>query len=127
MKQIMDGLRFGKEDHNNHFISFFVKCLAFLIPAIILGILIDVCIDKLQRRRCFGQNVWTYISLQFAFNIYILYFTLKTLNSEYASEFQNTIPGMFFSTIFFGVQLKWFKNIQIALYPEEDENKLSLK
>jgi hypothetical protein len=126
LTHIKNGLSFGNENHNKHFISFFVKCLAFVIPAILFGIAIDVLIDKVKQRNCFGDHIWIYISLQFLFNIYVLYVTLKVLNREYASEFQNTLPGMFFSTIFFGVQLKWFKNIQVALYPEDEREKKSL-
>ncbi len=115
---IKNGLTFGNEEHNTHFVSFFIKCLAFVIPAIVLGIVIDLLVYRLQVQNKCGKHLWTYITLQFLINIILLYMSLKVLNVGYANEFQTTIPGMWFSTILFGVQIKWFKNIENALYPE---------
>jgi hypothetical protein len=111
LQQIADGLSFGNQKHNGHFLSFFVKSVAYTLPAILLGILVDRLVDKLKKKKRFGDKPCTYVVLQFAINLAILFVVLKGLSYKYASEFQNTLPGMFFSTLFFGVQTKWFANI----------------
>ncbi len=108
---IKKGLDIGSEAHNDHFLSFCIKCNLFTLPGIVLGLIIDKLVSKLQKRKTFGDKISPYVFFQTIVNIIVLYVMLKTI-SKYANELQQTIPGMLWSALFFSVQQKWFTNIQ---------------
>jgi hypothetical protein len=115
LQRIKEGLTFGNESHNNSFLAFFVKSLSYTLPAMIMGVLVDKFVSNLQKKEKLGTNKWCYVMFQLVLNVLVLFACLRIISYKYASEFQNTLPGMFFSTLFFGVQFKWIQNLESSL------------
>lgn len=108
LKQATD---FGKFRKKEHFLSFILKCLFYIIPAIFLGNYIDVFIQKIKKNKLFGNNLVYYILIQTFVNIITLYFILF-LSTKYTSEFQVTLEGGFFSVLYFGIQTNYINMIK---------------
>lgn len=114
-KEIKEGLTFGNDNHNKHFLSFFIKSISYTLPAMIMGIVVDKFVFSLQEKNKLGKNKWCYVMFQLILNVMVLFTCLKFISYNYAYEFQNTLPGMFFSTLFFGVQFKWVQNMESSI------------
>ena len=102
---------FGTFRSRKHFFSFTLKCLFYIIPAVILGNYTDITIQKLKKNKKLGKYTIYYILLQTLINILMLYLILLFLNS-YTSEFQVTIAGGFFSVLYFGIQTNYMRMIK---------------
>lgn len=79
------------------------------VPAIILGIIVDKIVAKLQQ--LFNIPPIVAIIIQLLIVIYVLYLIEIYISKQYAFEWQNTTPGLFFSGFFFGTQFNLFTNI----------------
>jgi undecaprenyl pyrophosphate phosphatase UppP len=102
-------LRFGRPDSkNDSFWRLNAKTFALLIPAVVLGHYIDKFIEKSKLKLHLA------IFAQIMLNIVLIYAIHKVMYS-YANEFQMTLPGMFFSALFFGMQTNFLNNLKIAL------------
>lgn len=112
MDTIKDGLNFGN-DNEKSFLSISIRSFALLIPGMILGHLMDKYINKLKKRDE-GGHVIKYVLLQSVANIAIISL-LHKLHQKYTSEFQRTLPGLYFSGLFFGLQVNYIHNIQELL------------
>jgi hypothetical protein len=110
MDVIKEGLDFGK-DNEKSFLSIGIRSFALLIPGMILGHIVDKYINKLKKN---DQGVLKYVLLQSVVNILIITL-LHSLHSKYTSEFQSTLPGLYFSGLFFGLQVNYIRNIQTLL------------
>lgn len=110
MEAIKDGLDFGN-DSEKSFLSISIRSFALLIPGMILGHLVDKYINKLKNN---DRGVLKYVILQSVVNIVIIT-VLHKLHHKYTSEFQRTLPGLYFSGLFFGLQVNYIKNIQTLL------------
>jgi uncharacterized membrane protein YraQ (UPF0718 family) len=69
LKQATD---FGKYRTKEHFLSFILKCLFYIIPAVLLGNIIDVFIQKIKKKKLLGNKLAPYIIIQTFINIITL-------------------------------------------------------
>ena len=60
---------FGTLRSRKNFFSFALKCIFYIIPAIILGNYTDTRIEKLKQYKIFGDNDMYYILLQTFINM----------------------------------------------------------
>lgn len=106
-------MMFGNDNEKNFSMVMF-KSFALLIPGAILGHYVDVAVKRLQKSKTFGTHVGTYVLFQSLINIIII-FILHHVHHRYTSEFQKTLPGLYFSGLFFGLQANYISNVQRLL------------
>lgn len=99
---------FGSHRSKDHLLSFALKILLYMFPAVVLGHSIDTTIHMLKKRKTLGDSTSIYILLQTIVNIIILY-TFELLIHDYVREFQRTIAGSFFIVLYFGTQTNYIK------------------
>jgi hypothetical protein len=92
---------FGTFRSRKNFFSFALKCIFYIIPAVILGNYTDIAMQDLKNNN--NYNLIYLILIQTSIIITTLYIILLLL-SEYTSEFQVTIAGAFFIVLYFGLQ-----------------------
>ena len=102
---------FGTFNSRQHFVAFTLKCLFYIIPAIIVGNCTDITVIKLKEYNVFGDNLIFYIILQTFIIITTFYFIIIFL-SDFTSEFQLTLSGGFFIVLFFGMQTNYIHMIK---------------
>lgn len=102
---------FGTFRSRDNFFSFALKCLFYIIPAIILGDYTDQIVKNSKTKRILGDNTIYYILLQTFIIISTLYFIILYL-SDYMSEFQLTLAGGFFIVLYFGIQTNYMDMIK---------------
>lgn len=108
---IEQGLDFGTLRSQNHFFSFILKSLLYIIPAIILGKFTDNTIKSIIENKYFGNNnIIYYILLQTLIILSTFYIFILLLKS-YSNEFQLSIPGIFFIVLYFGTQVNYINMI----------------
>lgn len=103
-------LNMGKPDSARE--SFFVlnvKSLILIIPAIFIGHYLDEFVEKLG----ISDKKKT-VTIQTLLNIVVIYI-LHKLSRTYTSEFQVTLPGLFFSALFFGMQTNYIRDLKSLL------------
>ena len=97
---------FGTFSSRENFISFALKCIFYIIPAIILGNFIDTSIQKIEKNKILGNYILYYILLQTLLIILTLYLIL-IFSENYTHEFQITITGAVFIVLYFGIQTNY--------------------
>lgn len=102
---------FGTFRSREHFFSFVLKCIFYIIPAAILGYYTDITIQKIERNKMLGEPIIYYIAMQTLIIISTLYVILL-LSINYTSELQTTIAGAFFIVLFFGIQTNYIHMIK---------------
>ncbi len=107
---ISEGTSFGTSNHAR-FGSHAIKILSLLIPGAVLGHYIDQGVQKLKLQSKLGNNILSYIGLQTALSITLLYALFK-YNKSFTDEFQNTYAGLFFVAMFFNLQSNYVVNLQ---------------
>ncbi len=88
-----------------------MKCLFYIIPAVILGNYTDITIQNIKKDKKLGEYKLYYILLQTFIIISTLYLILLLLTS-YTSEFQVSIAGGFFIVFYFGLQTNYIDMIK---------------
>ena len=106
LNTLKQGTDFGKFHRKENLFSFTLKCLFYIIPAVLLGNSTDTTIQILKKEKILGKNNLNYILLQTFINIITLYIILFLLYA-YTSEFQVTLEGGFFSVLYFGIQTEY--------------------
>ncbi len=102
-------LKFGiTNTRTETFAQLNARSMSFIIPGILLGHYLDKSIAKLE------LNTKHAVALQTFLNIAII-FTINKISFEYAKEFQITFAGLFFSSLYFGMQTKYIENIKSIL------------
>jgi hypothetical protein len=101
---LKDALAIGSFDYRHSLSSYILRVLLFFIPGLIISYILDVSIKKFQESKIIEFvdkeiNHIFYFSLEFIILICILYLIDITLY-KYESEFQRTVPGLFFLTFF---------------------------
>jgi len=96
-------LDFGTSRSRESFVSFTVKIILYIIPAVIFGHYTDIFIQTIQKHKYFGDNPIAYIVLH-TIAIIITLYAFVIFFEKYTSEFQKTIAGSFFIVLYFGVQ-----------------------
>ena len=102
---------FGTFRSRENFFSFSLKCIFYIIPAVILGNYTDVTVKKMKDRQILSECPIYYILLQTFIIISTLYFILLLL-TRYTDEFQITIAGAFFIFLYFGIQTNYMHMIK---------------
>jgi hypothetical protein len=102
---------FGTFHSRRNFFSFTLKCMFYIIPAIILSNYTDITIQKIKKYNKLGDYVFFYILLQTLIIILTLYLILIFLTS-YTNEFQLTLAGGFFIVLYFGIQTNYVHMIK---------------
>lgn len=108
---LRESVAFGSDNKNKRFTSFFLNTMFLAIPGIILGHHIDRTVDYMKTQEILGKSIMNYAALQLTLDIIVVYYLSKTYQ-EYTMEFQNTYAGLFFVSLFFGMQVKLISNIQ---------------
>jgi hypothetical protein len=114
--RLSNGLRFGEEAVSD-IVPFTVKFLWFVVPAVLLGHVIDQGVSVLQRRKVFGTQrtaLVGYLLIQLMAWL-LLFFGFYNLTPGYAREFQGTAAGIFFIALFFAVQTNFVDMLQKVL------------
>lgn len=101
---------FGTVRSHSNIFSFTLKILFYIIPAVILGKYTDTAVERLQKYKMLGENSLYYILLQTLIIIITLYAFIKFL-SQFSSEFQITIEGAYFITLYFNLQTNYIHMI----------------
>jgi hypothetical protein len=112
-KDIEEGLTFGKSN-STRFGGLLIKTIALLVPGIILGYVIDTLSYKWKEEKKFGDNLLTYVVIQTILSICVFYLLIITV-TKYTFEFQNTYSGLYFVSLFFGMQTNYITNLQQLL------------
>lgn len=102
---------FGTFNSRQHFVAFALKCLFYIIPAVIVGNYTDITVIKLKENNIFGENLIVYIILQ-TFIIITTFYLIIIFLSDFTSEFQLTLSGGFFIVLFFGMQTNYIHMIK---------------
>lgn len=103
---------FGSLSHQNDFISFTIKIFIYIIPATLLGDFIDKSIVTMEEKEVLGGDTHAlYILLQTFVNISILYLFILFL-PDFLKEFQSTMPGVYFITLYFTMQTNYMNSIK---------------
>ena len=102
-KIIEQSIDFGSFRSRNNYLSFTLKILLYMIPAIILGYYTDLIILNLEQDKVIGSSLIYYILLQTIVIISTLYLFIIYFN-DFMSEFQSTISGSYFIVLYFGLQ-----------------------
>ncbi len=92
-------------------VLFTIKVLLLIIPAIVLGTYTDKYVGILQKEQSLGNNVFSYVLFQTLLLILTMYMIIQT-NPKVSFEFQNTNAGLFFVSLYFGLQSNYISNIQ---------------
>ena len=92
-------------------LSFILKILMYIIPAIILGHYTDVIVKKMRTRETLGDTKLYYILFQSLISIVTLYIFVIFL-PDFTREFQSTISGGYFIVLYFGMQTEYMKMIK---------------
>ncbi len=101
---LKDALTFGSFDYRHSLYSYILRVLLFFIPGLFISYFLDTLIKNFQDSKIIQfdnpqLNHFFYFSLEFIILICILYFIDITIY-KYESEFQRTVPGLFFLTFF---------------------------
>ena len=102
---------FGTFNSRQHFIAFALKCLFYIIPAVIIGNYTDITVTKLKEYHIFGENSIVYIILQ-TFIIITTFYLIIIFLSDFTSEFQLTLSGGYFIVLYFAIQTNYIHMIK---------------
>lgn len=108
---IKHATEFGTLRSRENFFSFVIKCLFYIIPAVILGNYTDIAVKKLKEEKELGDYTINYILLQTLICISTLYVILR-FSYRYTSEFQVTLAGGFFGVLYFGIQTNYINMLK---------------
>ena len=102
---IQRATEFGTFRSRENFVSFVLKCLFYIIPAVILGNYTDITVERIKTNKDLGDYTLHYILLQTFIILSTLYLLLFL--TDYTSEFQLTLSGGFFIVLYFGIQTNY--------------------
>lgn len=108
---IQKATNFGTFRSRENFFSFALKCLFYIIPAIIIGNYTDITVKKIKNDKIFGYYLLYYILLQ-TFIIILTLYIILLLSTNYTNEFQFTIAGAYFVVLYFGIQTNYMHMIK---------------
>ena len=110
---VKEGLSFGDQNYTS-ILSFTIRVITQALPGIILGHYLDQGIYWTHTQKWMGSSAVPYALAQIVAWILIFYSMLYFIPS-YANEFQGTMAGIFFITLFFIVQTNFVTNLQAVL------------
>ncbi len=101
---IQRATEFGWFRSRENFFSFALKCIFYIVPAVVLGNYTDTTIKRIKQENDLGHYTIYYILLQTFIILVTLYIILLLLTS-YTNEFQVTIAGGFLVFYILGYKL----------------------
>jgi len=113
LHSVKEGLTFGGQNYTS-ILSFTIRVITQALPGVILGHYLDQGIYWAQTQKWMGSSAVPYTLIQILAWILIFYSMLYFIPS-YATEFQGTMAGIFFITLFFIVQTNFVTNLQTVL------------
>ena len=102
---------FGTHRSRDNFLSFILKIIFYIIPAVLLGNYTDIFVQKLNKDKLFGDGKLYYIFLQTLMIISTLYILVIFL-SKFVSEFHFSLAGGYFIVLYFGIQTNYIRMIK---------------
>lgn len=100
---LRQSMAFGTIESRKSFMSFMIKIFIFLIPAVVLGHLIDEVMNDVYRL-CNKESCECGVLLLNLILMIIIVYLFFLFFQNFASEFQTTAAGGFFIALFFGFQ-----------------------
>jgi hypothetical protein len=113
LRSVSEGIAFGSDNYTS-MLSFTIRIITLALPGIVLGHYLDQGIYWTQTQKWMGSSAAPYTLIQIVAWILIFYSMLYFIPS-YATEFQGTMAGIFFITLFFVVQTNFVTNLQTVL------------
>ena len=104
-------IEFGTIRSHDHFLSFALKIVFYIIPAVVVGNSTESLVLYLKQHNLLGETTLAYIVLQTFLIISTLYLLLLFW-SDFIHEFQVTLAGAYFIVLYFGVQTNYITMIQ---------------
>jgi len=102
---------FGTFNSRQNFVAFALKCLFYIIPAVIIGNYTDITVTKFKENNVFGENLIVYIIIQ-TFIIITTFYLIIIFLSDFTREFQLTLSGGYFIVLYFGIQTNYINMIK---------------
>jgi len=102
---------FGTLHSRNDLLSFIIKILIYIIPAVLLGHFTDIAVKKYETHNLFDKSIIYSILLQTIINIVTLYLFILFL-PRFMSEFQTTMAGGYFIVLYFSMQTNYIDMLQ---------------
>jgi hypothetical protein len=100
----------GIVDDPTHLPTFVGESFIFAATGLILGVLVDKQFKKLKER--FPKYKLLIAAIQIIFLVSVIAVFYKFAKHEFALHFQQTLPGMAFPAMYFGVQSNLFDTAQ---------------
>jgi hypothetical protein len=113
LRSVSEGLAFGSDNYTS-MLSFTIRIITLALPGIVLGHYLDQGIYWTKKQKWLGLSAIPYVFAQIVAWILIFY-SIFFFASSYAMEFQGTVAGIFFVTLFFVVQTNFVTNLQTML------------
>jgi hypothetical protein len=120
IKPVKEGINFG-EDSYSTLLAFSIRVISQALPGLVLGHYLDQGIYLIQKKGILGTSNLLYGSIQIMIWI-LLFYGMNVFIPSYVSEFQGTLSGVFFITLFFVVQMNFVKNLQAVLGMVDKQN-----
>jgi hypothetical protein len=96
-------------EYREGIIPYFKVSLYHILPAIILGAMCQRFCAYIQER--YNLNSLAAIIFQLIVMVFILYIIEIRVSMLYGSQWQSITPGLFFVSLFFGLQTSLYNNI----------------
>lgn len=103
--------------------NFIGKAIVHIVPAGILGVLIDKIMHKADKN--YNLSPLASVTIQTTITVTVLYIIEKYMFPKYAKEWQDNTPGIYFTFFIFAVQIHLLDNIRELVEGRqafEDEN-----
>ena len=91
--------------------GFVLKVLLMMLPAVILALITDSVMCSFQTKT--GTSAITCVLMQTSIIILTIY-SLRTCAPYATKEFQTTLAGVFFISLYFGLQQTYYSSIHTA-------------
>lgn len=99
----------SSKDYDSSLSHFYSEILKQIIPAAVLGIVLDRTLKKIQQDHEIRPVIM--VVVQILIGIAILYVIENYISKPYAKSWQKTTPGIYFSLFYFGMQFQLFNNL----------------
>lgn len=96
-------------NYRDGFYEYYLITFFYIIPAIFLGIICQKIMKHLQTK--FNLDPLTSIIIHLLLLTFVLYIVEIHISLQYGTNWQSITPGLFFVSIFFGLQLSLYDNL----------------
>lgn len=100
----------GVVDDPKHIPTFVTESFIFAVSGLLLGVLVDKQFKRLKEK--FPKYRVIIAAIQILLLVTIIAIFYKFAKHEFALHFQQTLPGMAFPAMYFGVQSNLFETAQ---------------